>query len=122
MAGADVVVIGAGVIGCAVGVHLLEAGAEAVLVLERDGVAQATSAAGAGFLGEWAAGWDPRGGVEELAIDRYGLEYYAALNARGHELEYRHNGNLYLATTARTWDQHCDRLFSQVPDARRVSP
>jgi glycine/D-amino acid oxidase-like deaminating enzyme len=119
---ADVVVIGGGVIGCAIAVHLLDAGAGDVLVLERDGIAQATSAAGAGFLGEWAAGWDPRGGDEELAIDRYGLAYYAALNERGCELEYRHNGNLYLATSAKTWEQHCAHLFSRVQDAQRLSP
>lgn len=122
MVDADVVVIGAGVIGCAIAVHLLDAGAGEVVVLERDGVAQATSAAGAGFIGEWAAGWDPRGGSETLAIERYGLEYYAALNDRGHELHYRHDGNLYLATSEEAWEEHCARLLSRVGDARRLSP
>ncbi|HEY8477701.1 MAG TPA: FAD-dependent oxidoreductase, partial [Chloroflexota bacterium] len=49
MAGADVVVVGGGVVGCAVAYELARAGARAV-VLERDQVASGASSAAAGML------------------------------------------------------------------------
>lgn len=118
----DVVVVGAGVIGCSAAVHLQDAGVGEVAVLERDDVAQGTSRAGAGFVGEWAAGWDPHLGAEELAIERYGLACYAALSADGHELSYRPNGNLYFAVSAAGWERWCAPLLDAVEDARRLSP
>ncbi len=120
---ADVVVVGGGVIGSAIALHLAEAGVDATL-LERDGVGQATSAAGAGFVGMWAAGWTPTFGDEHIAIERYGLEFYRDLAAR-EEFGYRANGNLYVATTEATWDEQiAPKLLDldAVPDLQRLSP
>ena len=47
---ADVIVIGAGVIGCSVAWHLAELGAKNVLVLERGQIGQGTSAMSSGIL------------------------------------------------------------------------
>ena len=65
---ADVVVIGGGIFGCVTALHLLERGVEDVLVLERDGLAQATSHAGGGFVGRWGGGYVPAWGTPELVL------------------------------------------------------
>ena len=119
---AEVVVIGAGVIGCSVALHLAEAGVRDVVVVERDGVAQATSSAGAGFIGEWAAGWDPRLRAEELAIERYGLAFYAGLAEEDASFGHRGVGNLYVAATQEGFERHCLPLMEPVPDAVRLTP
>jgi sarcosine oxidase subunit beta len=108
----DVIVVGAGVLGCSTALHLLGEGAGDVVVVERDGPGQATSAAGAGFVGEWSGSWDPRCGEEELAVERYGLEYYKALHEAGHQFGYRSNGNLYLAGSEEMWTTHCSRALA----------
>ncbi|MBF6330519.1 FAD-binding oxidoreductase [Nocardia transvalensis] len=74
--------------------HLLEAGAGSVRLLERDGLFQGTSAAGAGFL----ASWTPF--EAEQAVTRYGLEYYAGLQAEGRDIDLRCNGILWLDVRA----------------------
>ena len=76
---AEVVVIGGGILGCAAALHLLERGVEDVLVLERDGLAQATSHAGGGFVGRWGGGYVPAWGTQELALEAYGLDFYRSL-------------------------------------------
>jgi sarcosine oxidase, subunit beta len=121
---ADVVVVGGGIIGLAIGLHLAEAGLD-VIVLERDGVAQATTAAGAGFVGVWAAGWAPTFGEEHVAIERYGLAFYRALATHENGFGYRRNGNLYVATTADSWKRHVAPLVANraaVPNLESVSP
>lgn len=102
---ADVVVVGGGILGCAAALHLADAGAGDVLLLERDDVAQATSAAGAGFIGEWAAGYLTPWGSDELAIERYALAFYAGLAEDGFDIGYKRNGNLWAATTDEAWDK-----------------
>lgn len=106
---ADVVVVGGGALGLSTALHLAEAGAGEVLVLERDGIAQATSNAGAGFLAVWAAGhahdsW----GAEEAELERYGLHFYGGLAADGHEIGWRANGVMWVATTEAGWSEHIE--------------
>ncbi|WP_214324251.1 NAD(P)/FAD-dependent oxidoreductase [Nonomuraea sediminis] len=95
----DVVIVGAGVLGLATAAHLLERGAR-VTVVEADTPASATSGAGAGFVGLWAAGYAHFLTEQELAMQRYGLDFYGALDR---DFDYRPNGNLYLATTEDGW-------------------
>lgn len=121
MTSCDVIVVGAGVIGCSTALHLLEEGAGDVVIVERDDAGQGTSSAGAGFVGEWAGSWDPRCGEEELAIERYGLRFYEALAGDGHEFGWRPNGNLYLAGSPETWETHCSRALA-ADRAQQLTP
>jgi sarcosine oxidase subunit beta len=119
----DVAIVGGGVLGSAIALHLAEAGLD-VTLLERDGIGQATSAAGAGFIGMWAAGWTPTFGREHIEIERYGLDFYRDL-AEHEEFGYRANGNLYVATTEATWDEQiAPKLLDldAVPSLQRLSP
>lgn len=118
---AEVVVIGAGIIGCSVALHLAQAGVDDVLIVDRDGVAQGTSSAGAGFIGEWAAGWDPRLRDEELAIERYGLAFYAGLAEDGAAFGHRGSGNLYVARTAEALEREFVPYLERVPDGVRLT-
>lgn len=122
LASAEVVVVGGGVLGCAIAQQLAEAGVD-VALLERDGVGQATSAAGAGFIGMWAAGWAPTFGSEHVAIERYGLGFYRELAER-EEFDYQPNGNLYVATDEAAWNaQIAPRMLDReaVPNLQRLS-
>ncbi|WP_434439278.1 FAD-dependent oxidoreductase [Lentzea sp. E54] len=94
---AEVVVVGAGIFGCAAALHLLQAGVREVRVVERDDVGQGTTAAGGGFLGHWVP-HEP-----EIEASRHGLEFYAALHHEGHDIAYRANSMLYVAASALAW-------------------
>ncbi|MFI7637849.1 NAD(P)/FAD-dependent oxidoreductase [Nonomuraea sp. NPDC049400] len=94
---ADVVVVGGGVMGCLLALHLVEQGVERVRLLERDGVFQGTSAAGGGFLSGWAA-YPP-----ETASAGYALDFYEKTQAAGHDIGFRRNGTLYVAADERSW-------------------
>jgi glycine/D-amino acid oxidase-like deaminating enzyme len=120
---ADAVVVGGGILGAAAALHLREHGLD-VLLIERDEIAQGTSSAGAGFIDIWGAGYVPSWDGEELEIEQYGLDFYAALAEGDHDLGYRRNGTLFLATNEDAWSTHLDALASheRVPDKRVVSP
>ena len=118
---ADVVVVGGGILGCCAALHLAESGIGRVLQLERDGIGQATSSAGAGFIGEWAAGFLRSLGAHELAVERYGLDFYARLAAGDPSFGYQQNGNLWAATSQAAWNTHIEPLVaSELPTARTV--
>lgn len=116
---ADVVVVGGGILGCCAALHLAESGTGRVILLERDGIGQATSGAGAGFVGEWAAGF-LRVGPHEFAVERYGLEFYARLATDDPSFGYRRNGNLWAATSQQAWDAHIQPLVASPLPAARV--
>lgn len=102
---ADVIVVGGGIFGAAAALHLVMEGAGDVLLLERDRVGQATSAAGAGFIDPWAAGSNPHLGPEELAVEKYGLQFYAQLMQDHPEVAYLRNGCLWVATDEEQWSR-----------------
>ncbi len=106
---AEVVIVGGGIFGCATALHLLERGVEDVVVLERDGLAQATSHAGGGFVGRWGGGYVPAWGEQELLLEAYALEFYRGLaEDRGLDFGYKRNGSLWAATTPAAWDSHLE--------------
>ena len=115
---ADVVVIGGGVLGCSAALHLKEAGAGEVLLLERDELAHGTSSAGAGFIGLWGAGYVGAWDGAEIELERYGLEFYRQLAEAGYEFDYRSDGNLWAATNADSWNSYIDAIARHpaVPD------
>jgi sarcosine oxidase subunit beta len=100
----DVVVIGAGIMGLSAAHHLEQRGVS-VHVLERDGVAQATTSCGAGFVAYWAGGLITPWGTDELACEQYGIDFYTELHARRPAFPFRRAGSLYLAMTERGWEQ-----------------
>jgi len=102
---AEALVVGGGILGACAAAHLLEAGISDVLLLERDDLAQATSSAGAGFVGIWAGGYLPPWKEEEVAIERYALHFYRDLADERHEFDYKQNGNLWAATTNEAWER-----------------
>jgi sarcosine oxidase subunit beta len=115
---ADVVVIGGGVMGASAALHLLEAGAGRVTLVERDGIAQGTTAAGAGFVAPWAAGYIATLGPEELAAERYGIAFYGELAADGHAIDHRANGLLSVAGDADALPA-LERLATAAADVER---
>jgi sarcosine oxidase subunit beta len=101
----DVVVVGGGIMGASATLHLLEAGVPKVRLLERDGLFEATSGAGGGFLGPWTA-LTPSHGTESKAVpvERYGLDFYAELDAAGYDVDFRQNGILWVAASEAAWE------------------
>jgi glycine/D-amino acid oxidase-like deaminating enzyme len=102
---ADIVVVGAGVLGLSVACHLLQRDAGRVVVIDTATPAAATSGAGAGFVGLWAAGYADFFTDTDLELEQYGIDYYGRLAGRGASIDYRANGNLYLATTQDGWQR-----------------
>jgi glycine/D-amino acid oxidase-like deaminating enzyme len=120
---ADVVVIGGGMLGASAALHLREADVGDVLLLERDDLAQATSAAGAGFIGTWAAGAITVHGEDELHIQRYALDFYKKLAGDGYDFGYRANGCLWAAANEEAWSYLAAIVAHQaVADKRVLEP
>lgn len=90
--GADIVVAGGGIMGAAAALHLAQAGAGRVVLLEREpALGTQTTRAGAGFVGYWA-------GELEAELARYGIEFYERLqDESGEDLGVRHVGLLFPA-------------------------
>src|SRR5439155_10527957 len=120
----EAVVVGGGILGCSAALHLAEAGVRDVVLLERDGLAQATSHAGAGFVGIWGQGYVGAWVDEEVELERYGLDFYGRLAQEGYEFDYKRNGNLWSATTAEAWDRFIAPIANHeaVPERRILSP
>lgn len=105
----DMIIVGGGVLGWSTAYHLAThpAGASrTIAVIDRYPAATATTGAGAGFVGAWAAGFGPSTwGQAEFDLEQYSLEFYRTLG-RSHDIHLRENGNLFLARTAhgyQTW-------------------
>ncbi len=102
----DVIVVGGGILGWSAAHHLQRLGAQNVLVIDASAPSIATTGAGAGFVGAWAAGFGPAGwGVNELALEEYSLAFYRALGKRA-DIHLRENGNLFLARTKAGYDAY----------------
>lgn len=114
---ADVVVVGGGVLGCVAALHLAETGVGSIRLVERDGLFEGTSAAGAGFLGNWSP-FEP-----EMAAARYGLDFYAKLQAEGDDINFRQNGVLCVAASESSWQGlHGGAEDEADPSSIAVSP
>ena len=100
------IVVGGGILGWSAAYHLQQQGIHDIAVIDVSHPGVATTGAGAGFVGEWAAGFGPKGwGANELALEQYSLAFYKALGHR-HDIHLRSNGNLFLARSAHgyhTW-------------------
>ncbi|MFI0366583.1 NAD(P)/FAD-dependent oxidoreductase [Actinomadura sp. 1N219] len=120
----DVVVVGGGVMGACLALHLLEAGVRDVRLLERDGLFQGTSGAGGGFLAPWTT-ISPLHGAESeaLPLERYALDFYRGLHESGYDIDYRRNGVLWIAASEAAWDQTQELMWLAAdPDSVPVEP
>jgi sarcosine oxidase subunit beta len=117
----DVLIVGAGVLGTSLACHLLDRGVGRVMVLDAATPAAATSGAGAGFVGLWAAGYAHFLTAAELELEQYSIGYYRALpNA-----DCLANGNLFLATTQDGWERWVATVARHPfapPDTRQLTP
>lgn len=121
---ANAIVVGGGILGASAAVHLAEADIGDVVLLERDGLAQGTSNAGAGFIGMWGAGYIAEWEMEELEIEEYSVSLYDRLAQEGLDLGFKRNGNLWVTTTEESWKAHIEPLVAhpRVSDKRVLEP
>src|ERR1044071_5974826 len=93
---ADVVIIGAGIVGSSIAYHLTAAGARNIVVLERE------SAQGKGSTGKSMGGVRAQFSTPvNIQMSLYAIPFYAAFDeVIGHPAGYRPQGYLFLATNA----------------------
>lgn len=115
-AGADAIVIGAGVVGCAIAHHLAEAGMKP-LVLERRGIAQAATSRAAGLL--------TRARTQPClaALVRQTYEDLRTLEAEGGEaLGVRRTGSLYVGASEPAQGAHRELMAAAAAQGEKVLP
>lgn len=92
---ADVVLIGAGIVGSSIAYHLVAAGCKNVLVLERE-TAQGKGSTGKSMGGVRAQFSTP----VNIRMSLYSIPFYASFDDRlGHPCDYRPQGYLFCATS-----------------------
>ena len=91
---ADVVIIGAGIVGSSIAYHLISAGCRRVLVLERE------SAQGKGSTGKSMGGVRAQFSTSvNIQMSLYAIPFYSTFEERlGHPCDYRPQGYLFCAT------------------------
>lgn len=100
----QVIIVGAGILGWSTAIHLQQHGIQRIAVVDCVEPAHATTGAGAGFVGAWAAGFGPSTwGDAEFSLEQYSLDFYRTLG-RSHPIQLRENGNLFLARTQHGYD------------------
>jgi sarcosine oxidase subunit beta len=115
---ADVVVIGGGILGATAALHLAEAGAGDVVLVEREpALGTQTTAAGAGFVGYWA-------GELEAELAAYGMRFYTGLGERaGTDAGVRRVGLLFPALSepgVEMLRQEYERELGFAPDVAMI--
>jgi sarcosine oxidase subunit beta len=92
---ADIVIIGAGIVGASIAYHLTAAGCRSVVVLERE------SHLGKGSTGKSMGGVRAQFSTPiNIQMSLYSIPFYASFEERlGHPAEYRPQGYLFVATS-----------------------
>src|ERR1700692_4721253 len=93
---ADVVIIGAGIVGSSIAYHLTANGCRKVLVIERE------SSQGKGSTGKSMGGVRAQFSTPvNIQMSLYSIPFYASFEERiGHPCDYRPQGYLFCATTS----------------------
>jgi len=118
---ADVVIVGAGIVGSSIAYHLTAAGCKGVLVLERE------SSQGKGSTGKSMGGVRAQFSTPvNIQMSLYSIPFYSRFDEQlGHPCGYRPQGYLFCATSQRHMDylrtNHETQARLGVKDARLVS-
>jgi sarcosine dehydrogenase len=96
---ADVVVIGAGAIGCAIAWQLTEHGISDVVVLEKSGITHGSTWHAAGLIGQY------RSREDLTRVMQASVEIYDAVSAET-PIDWRAVGSLRLASSAARWREY----------------
>jgi sarcosine oxidase subunit beta len=93
---ADIVIIGAGIVGSSIAYHLTAAGCRSIIVLERE------SHLGKGSTGKSMGGVRAQFSTPvNIQMSLYSIPFYASFEERlGHPAEYRPQGYLFVATSS----------------------
>jgi sarcosine oxidase subunit beta len=107
----DVLVIGAGALGCNSAWHLRQMG-HSVTVLEAGAApAQQASGAAAGFVANWSGLHVRQWGATERQMQAYGIKFYTALAARTKDdIGFRRSGICYIFTNDKGWQDAQARI------------
>ncbi len=117
----DVIIVGAGIIGCAIGRELAAAGVRTCILEARD-VARGATQASAGMLVPYIEAPDD-GGLHDLAVRSFALydDFIAGLREEGADIEYRRCGTLQAAVdgaAAMQLSAQCAWIQTQGVEAR----
>src|SRR5580658_5613830 len=119
---ADVVIIGAGIVGSSIAFHLTQAGCKNVLVIERE------TRQGLGSTGKSMGGVRAQFATDvNIRMSAYAIPFFARFEeATGHPSGYKPHGYLFMATTERHLDYLRKNMQRQkalgVKEVRELSP
>ncbi|WP_181408893.1 NAD(P)/FAD-dependent oxidoreductase [Schumannella soli] len=119
----DVLVVGSGLFGLSTALHLARAGRR-VTVVDEGTPASGTTAAGAGFVGLWAAGYAWYWNESERDLEQYGIDFYRELAGTA-DIGFRDRGNVWLSVTDEGYRDHIlpfDRHPLKPAGARLLTP
>ena len=107
----DVLVVGAGSLGCNAAWHLRNMGLSVTVLEASAAPAQQASGAAAGFVANWSALHVPRWGSTEHTMQTYGINFYTALASRTKDdIGFRKNGICYIFTDTVVWQDAQKRI------------
>ncbi len=106
-ASADVVIIGAGIMGCSIAYHLAERGVTNVVVLEKDFIGRGSTADAAGGI---RLQFSTRANIELMEIS---FDYWENFEERfGQFINFRQQGYLFLLARKKPASLHSGRISS----------
>ena len=113
---ADVIIVGAGALGCHAGWHLRRRGLDVLCLEAAAGPARQTTQAAAGFVANFSTVHRPEWQEVEWGMQQYGIEFYTRLAADcGGDIAYGASGIAYIYQTEAGWED----IQPNIAQARR---